>query len=360
MTVFSKRRSAFTLIELLVVIAIIAILIGLLLPAVQKVREAAARTKCMNNVKQIVLAAHNYESERSVLPSGYDQYYDSALVLLLPYLDQTATSSQWYYTSTDNQPHIWYATQKGPPGGPAGATGNTQLKYPNGILASDTQADFPQRAGTAVIPSFICPSAPNDPNMWGIYLNVYGQNGSDFNVPADGVAVPTLTNPAGTTFIVTGEPQIHQGKSHYGPMAGYTGAFTDGKFHDTYYGYFRKNSKNKVADAKDGSSNTIMFIESAGGVASADNVNYTWTVFQWPAALIYGQFGTCPDHDDPNCTFDHGGLGLSWQLPGSLHANNMIMTAFGDGSIRMLRPDLDFGTVWVPLTGMSDGDNVVF
>src|SRR5262245_2940672 len=98
-----KLSAGFTLVELLVVIAIIGILVALLLPAIQAAREAARRTQCLNNVKQLALACLNFDSSRKHLPVGLQihdppSFADTTFFIeLLPYVEQTALHDRWKF-----------------------------------------------------------------------------------------------------------------------------------------------------------------------------------------------------------------------------------------------------------------------
>jgi prepilin-type N-terminal cleavage/methylation domain-containing protein/prepilin-type processing-associated H-X9-DG protein len=133
-----RRRHAFTLIELLVVIAIIAILIGLLLPAVQKVREAAARTTCQNNMKQIALGAMNFESSYSALPDGDTRFglYGTWQIVILPFVEQE-NLFRLYRNFGELEPNV--------------PTAGTNAQYANAINLPVVQTTMKQ---------FTCPSDP--------------------------------------------------------------------------------------------------------------------------------------------------------------------------------------------------------
>src|SRR4051812_9096142 len=223
----STKPKAFTLVELLVVIAIIGILVALLLPAIQAAREAARRSSCQNNLKQLGLAVLNFESAKKVLPSSKRPLGTTTapriagMTLLLPYLEEGSKLSQFDLTQNWSKP----------------------VNFP--IVSN-------------AIPTLLCPTDPADPHR----------------LDADEQVTPWTGAAAVTDYSPTIGVDYRLGPTGFSPAPGVNGqlGLVDAETitvdanngNSPNSGMLPKNAEPKLRDVTDGLSHTIMYAESAG------------------------------------------------------------------------------------------------
>jgi prepilin-type N-terminal cleavage/methylation domain-containing protein/prepilin-type processing-associated H-X9-DG protein len=306
----NDQRRGLTLIELLVVIAIIGVLIALLIPAVQKVREAANRMSCTNNLKQLGLACHSYESAHRHFPPGYlgpipnEQDYGghpetmqqaSLFVYLLPHVEQEGLYSQ---LRIDLDPcRLGPAWWTDPTNCQLAQTRIGLFECPSDNIGVDTATQGQSRAVHYY--NYNAPLVPNqDDNTNGDF---------DFFNPSD--------------------PRLF-GRTNYAGCAGLAGRGTS-QYWSKYEGIFTNRSRTSVVQIRDGTSNTLLLGETLGGHQNGQRMFLP----TWMGRGVQPTWSGLPaDGQDPVSPpiFD------SWH-PG------LVQFCFADGSVRSLRK----GNSWI-------------
>jgi prepilin-type N-terminal cleavage/methylation domain-containing protein/prepilin-type processing-associated H-X9-DG protein len=311
----SDRRVGFTLIELLVVIAIIAVLIGLLLPAVQKVRESSANASCKNNLHQLGVATAAYAgSNQDRLPPGLNSSsMVGPLAYLLPYIEQASTYKvipAGIFQGGPFASNFWFSS---------GAAIQASQVHIKNLECPSADLYGPITIGTGAWLStgnFLTISNP---------ANTYGQWVFYFNATSGG---GPLSPPIGCT--------------NYAGNAGYAGK-SNGAPNPQFSGPFYMDSTTRTTDIKDGTSNVVEFGEALGG----QNPGIKEYSFSWMGS---GNMYTGNDMITPS----------GWAEFSSAHTAGGVNFAFCDGSVRTLRPGSTRGqnprfSYFVFMSGMSDG-----
>jgi prepilin-type N-terminal cleavage/methylation domain-containing protein len=352
MSHFSPKRSAFTLIELLVVIAIIALLMALLLPAIQKVREAANKMLCASNLRQIGVAAHNYHNDYSKLPPGYygpmtanggtNVAPDAApergpwigcLTVLLPYLEQDNLFKQLNGTQ-QNYPVVGPV----PPTGSPLVVSLKQEHYGWWTALGNIQP----ATGQVKLKMFKCPSdTVDDPTTEGLVMTTHVSNGFIAGLHPEDMGDPAYADALGRT--------------NYTGVAGAAGNGEINNYYSRWEGVMCNRSTLTLGQltVQDGTSNTLMFGEGLGGNGVGPRVHsWAWIgVGTMGTGYGIGRANVPCDDDDPPALGDvppAGQDGAHWFRFSSRHAAG-AQFCYGDGSVRLVK----FGATTTPTVSLT-------